>query len=42
LKEAGGTLDQMRVTSAVDVEEVVAEFDAMRKKAREPVGSQAA
>jgi antitoxin (DNA-binding transcriptional repressor) of toxin-antitoxin stability system len=42
LKKAGETLDRMLAAKGVDVDEVVAEFDAMRKKARKPGGSKAA
>jgi hypothetical protein len=39
LQKAGETLDQMLAAHGVDVDEVVAEFDAMRKKAGKLAGS---
>jgi antitoxin (DNA-binding transcriptional repressor) of toxin-antitoxin stability system len=42
LKEAGEILDRMLAAKGVNVDEVVAESDAMRKKARKPGGSKAA
>jgi antitoxin (DNA-binding transcriptional repressor) of toxin-antitoxin stability system len=42
LEKAGEAIDRMLAAHRVDVDELAAEFDAMRKKTRKPAGSKAA